>query len=342
MQTYVQAKYSEHEGRALWLSILADLRAQHLVAPSLRSPLIKLAFLLPLLGATLALTWAQGSVWILCAASVGLSLLLSQFAFIGHDAGHGSVSRNPGLNRMFGQIMMTVINGLAFDEWVARHRTHHRFCQVEDRDPDMAVSHVVSLTKNSRNHKGPLGQLLTRYQGLHVWFFSLLFGHSQRILSQAAVIMNLQKFKLDAAMLIGHYLLWFALPCWVLDVPVSKALWAYLMAPTLMGPHLAAIFWVNHIGMPLVREGDRVSFIEHQALTSRTILNPPVWNWLFGGLNFQIEHHLFPQVPSTRLAAVQVIVREHFHQNQIPYQGVTWWSAVKSVATHLRAVGRAP
>lgn len=340
MQTYVQAKYSEQEGRALWLAMLADLRAQQLMAPSLPRTLIKLAVLLLLLCGTLALSWAQGSFWTLCAAYVGLSLLLSQFAFIGHDCGHGSVSRKSGVNRLLGQINMTLITGLAFDEWITRHRAHHRFCQDEDRDPDMAVGFVISLTKKSRQHKGSLGRLFTRCQGIHIWFFSLFFGHSQRILSQAAVISHLRNFPIDAVMLILHYGLWFGLPCFVFGVPVVVALMAYLIPPIILGPHLAAIFWVNHIGMPLVRDVDSFSFFEHQSMTSRTIVNPPMWNWLFGGLNFQIEHHLFPQVPSIRLAAVQAIVREHFRQNQIFYQGVSWWTAVKSVAAHLRAIAR--
>ena len=93
--------------------------------------------------------------------------------------------------------------------------------------------------------------------------------------------------------------------------------------------------------MPLVRDVEAFSFFEHQTLTSRSITNPPLWNWLFGGLNFQIEHHLFPTVPSARLAAVQQIVRRHFALNAIAYHGVPWWSALKSVATQLRRVARA-
>jgi fatty acid desaturase len=110
---------------------------------------------------------------------------------------------------------------------------------------------------------------------------------------------------------------------------------------TILGPHLAAIFWVNHIGMPLIENVERFSFFEHQYVTSRTIINSPAWDWLFGGLNFQIEHHLFPQVPSIRLAAVQAIVRKHFALHRIPYHGLSWWSAVKSVAAHLRVIARA-
>ena len=93
--------------------------------------------------------------------------------------------------------------------------------------------------------------------------------------------------------------------------------------------------------VPLIEKAESFSFFEHQYVTSRTIINPPGWNWLFGGLNFQIEHHLFPQVPSSRLAAVQAIVRRHFAHNGIAYHGVSWWSAMSSITAHLRRVARA-
>jgi fatty acid desaturase len=92
--------------------------------------------------------------------------------------------------------------------------------------------------------------------------------------------------------------------------------------------------------MPLIDKVEKFSFFEHQTITSRSITNPPAWNWLFGGLNFQIEHHLFPQVPSIRLAAVQSIVRKHFALHHIPYQGVSWWAALSSIARHLHGVAR--
>lgn len=90
--------------------------------------------------------------------------------------------------------------------------------------------------------------------------------------------------------------------------------------------------------MPLIEKADDFSFFEHQYVTSRSISSSPLWNWFFGGLNFQIEHHLFPQVPSHRLGAVQRIVRKQFEARRITYSEVTWPQAIRSIAVHLRAV----
>jgi len=341
VQTYVEATLSGPEGRAAWQALFAEVRDRQLIAPSAARTLCKLAILSALLCAALALAWLADSWPASAAAWLALALLLAQFAFVGHDAGHGSSARGPAANRAVGQLAMTLVTGLAFDEWIARHREHHRFCQDETRDPDMAVAVVVSLTENACRSKGAVGRFLTRHQALHIWWLALLFGHSQRHLSQAAVLAAPRRWRVDAPMLVLHYALWFGLPCALLEVPWTSALLAYAAPLTLLGPYLAAIFWVNHVGMPLVRDPAAFTFLEHQALTSRTILSPPAWNWLFGGLNFQIEHHLFPQVPSHRLAAVQPLVRRHFDRGRVPYNGVAWSDAVRSILRHLRRVERA-
>ena len=339
-QIYAEAKLSDDESRTLWQSMFRDVAGRHLMAPSPLRTLLKLAVLFVLLAAALGLGWCAPSWTERALAWPALALLLAQFAFVGHDAGHGSISRKPALNRAFGQVAMTLVTGLAFDEWIARHRAHHQFCQDETRDPDMAVGVVVSLTEESCRRKSALGRFMTRHQAVHVWLLSLFFGHSQRHLSQAAVIGDPRRYRLDAVMLAGHFTLWFGVPCALLDVPFSAALLAYAVPVTLLGPYLAAIFWVNHVGMPLVRQVESFSFFEHQVVTSRTIINPPGWNWVFGGLNFQIEHHLFPQVPSGRLPAVQPIVREHFDRHRIAYNGMPWREAVRVIASHLHRVAR--
>lgn len=342
MQVRIQPRFTQQEAGIVWHAMLDEVNSVKLMYSRLSATLLKLGLLLTLLGAALAVSWSQTSTWTLGAAYVAIALLLAQFAFIGHDAGHSAVSRRPSINRALGQISMTVVTGLAFDEWIERHRAHHRFCQDQTRDPDMAVDLVVSLTEASKRQKGKFGRFMTRYQAIHIWLLSLLFGHSQRHLSQAAVFVSPRRYALDAIVLLLHFALWFGLPCFLLGVPFMTALLAYVIPLTILGPYLAAIFWVNHVGMPLIERPEDFSFFEHQYVTSRTIINPPMLNWVFGGLNFQIEHHLFPRVPSSRLAAVQAIVRKHFARNRIEYHAVTWWGAMRAVAAHLHVVARAP
>ncbi|MBT9489846.1 MAG: acyl-CoA desaturase [Rubrivivax sp.] len=326
-------------GQSVWRAAHDELRAAGLLAPALGPTVARLLVFGLALLAALLFAWLGGPLAAV-AASLPIAGLLAQLAFIGHDAGHGAVHRRPAINRAVGQLAMTVFTGLAFDEWIARHRAHHRHCQDERRDPDMAVDLVVSLTAGSRQRKGRLGRWLTRHQGVLIGPLSLLFAHSQRLQSQAAVLTHPCRHALDAVGLLLHFGLWFGLPCGLLGVPLGLAGLVYLLPLTLLGPYLAAIFWVNHIGMPLVTRAEAFSFLEHQAVTSRTVLNPPRWHWVFGGLNFQVEHHLFPMVPSRRLAAVQPVVQRHLQACGLPYTAVSWPAAARHIHSHLRHVAR--
>src|SRR5438552_7795436 len=126
MQAHIQPRFTEHQGRALWRSMRDDVHGQRLSLPSSVRTMVKLGALFLLLGAAVALSWSQRSFWSLTVAYVVVALLLAQFAFIGHDAGHKAISRRSAVNRAFGQISMTLVTGLAFDEWIGRHLEHHR------------------------------------------------------------------------------------------------------------------------------------------------------------------------------------------------------------------------
>lgn len=310
------------------------------MAPALISTSGRLVALFALLALALALSWFQTSWLGICMGYLALSAVLAQFAFIGHDAGHGSISPKSGVNRFIGQLSMTVVTGLAFDEWIDRHRTHHRFCQVETKDPDMDVAHVIALTAAAFESKGRVGKFLLRYQYLFIWPLALFFGQSQRHLSQLGVFQKLHRYRIDVLVLILHFSLWFGVPCFILDVPFSRALLGYVVPLFILGPHLAAIFWINHIGMPLIKNTEDFSFFEHQYVTSRSISSGSGLHWFFGGLNFQIEHHLFPQVPSYRLRRVKLIVQRHFANRQIAYAEISWFQAVRAITLHLRALSR--
>jgi fatty acid desaturase len=340
-QTYAEPRLSSDQGRLILHALHRALRANGLLASSLPRAIGKLGVLLVLLGGSLWLSWLAAMWPARAAAHVVLAGVLAQFAFVGHECGHRSFVRSPASNRALGQLAMTLVTGLAFDEWIARHRAHHRHCQDQERDPDMAITLVASLTLEAGRGKGAVGRFLTRHQALHVWLFSMLFGHSQRHLSQAAAVRAPRRHVLDVVVLLAHYALWLGVPVLLLEVPLETAALAYVVPVTLLGPYLAAIFWVNHIGMPLIRQVETFSFLEHQVVTSRTIINPRSLDWLFGGLNFQIEHHLFPRVPAYRLAAAHAIVRRLLDEHGVRYQTVSWLEAVCAIAAHLRRVARA-
>ena len=318
-----------------------EMQTQRIVDAAQFQAWRKLLALSLVLALCLGFAWLQSGWPALLLGSVALCFVLAQFAFLGHDAGHGSIHQSSFWNGALGHFCMTVVTGLAFAEWYSRHQAHHRHCQDEALDPDMDVSLLVSLTEQSRQSKGWLGRFLTQHQHLHVWFLSLFFAHSQRHLSQWGVLNDPRRFWKDLIPLALHVALWFGVPVFVFGVEPARAAWVYVLPLFFLGPYLAALFWLNHIGMPLVRSDASWSFLEHQSLTSRTVLSPKSMDWFFGGLNYQIEHHLYPKVPSFRLRRVQPIVQQRFAREALAYNGVGFVDAVRHVAAHFRSIAKA-
>jgi fatty acid desaturase len=341
VQTFHTPTLSDERARALWHSMQAQLAAEGRTAIHPAWTWLRLLALSAALALCLGFAWRTPSTAYALLTSLPIALVLAQFAFLGHDAGHRALHRSGLWRGVLGQLCMTVATGMAFEEWFERHSAHHRHCQDEQHDPDMDVSVVVSLTQSALQGRHGLARLCARFQHWHVWLLSLLFAHSQRHLSQWGVLLHPLRFQRDLAVLVLHALLWFGVPCWLLGVEASRAALIYAAPLFLLGPYLATIFWLNHIGMPLLRPGVPISFLEHQAATSRTVLSPRAFDWFFGGLNYQIEHHLFPQVPSIRLSRVQPVVQSTLMQAGVPYNGLGFGASVRAVAAHFRQIARA-
>ena len=84
---------------------------------------------------------------------------------------------------------------------------------------------------------------------------------------------------------------------------------AYISGQALAGVYLALAIAPNHIAMPTWPADTSLAFLERQVLSSRNIVPNPVWDFLFGGLNYQIEHHLFPTMPRNHFADARTIVK---------------------------------
>jgi fatty acid desaturase len=150
-----------------------------------------------------------------------------------------------------------------------------------------------------------------------------------------AAVKEPKKYRADLLAFVGHLALWFVLPL-ILGVDPLRMLCVYLIASSLLGMRLAAVFTVNHVGMPTAPDG--VSHFEHQIVTSRNIDNPWWLDWFFGGLNFQIEHHLVPACPRRLLRRARRIVRPMVVEAGLKHHECSWPRAVADVTRHLAGV----
>jgi fatty acid desaturase len=107
------------------------------------------------------------------------------------------------------------------------------------------------------------------------------------------------------------------------------------------GVYMGASFAPNHKGMPIIDKDAKLDFFTKQVRTSRNISGGWWATWLMGGLNYQIEHHLFPSMPRPHLARARSIVREHCDAVGVPYTETTLLRSYGIVIEYLNRVGLA-
>jgi fatty acid desaturase len=107
----------------------------------------------------------------------------------------------------------------------------------------------------------------------------------------------------------------------------------------LFGLYLGCSFAPNHKGMPTLSEAEELDFLRTQVLTSRNVRGSRLVDFLLGGLNYQIEHHLFPNMPRPNLRHAQPLVRAFCSQHDLPYTEATMFGSYAEALRHLHSVG---
>ena len=114
-----------------------------------------------------------------------------------------------------------------------------------------------------------------------------------------------------------------------LVLPPGKAVAFLAVQLAVFGLYLGFSFAPNHIGMPLVSPKLKLDFLRRQVLMSRNISGGPWMSVLMGGLNYQVEHHLFPSMARPNLRKIQSLVAAHCAAEGVPYTQTTLWSAYR-------------
>lgn len=277
-------------------------------------------------------TWYQ----LIIAALIGMSL--AQLGFLSHEAAHREIFGSRAWNEWTSRIIAGLLMGLSFSWWMSKHNTHHAHPNQEGEDPDIK-SNLLAFTPQASDRRRGLGSALAKNQGL--FFVPLLFleGLNLHFASFKTLFVTPQvphRFTEMLLIFIRHtaYLavLFFVLP-------MGMAIAFFGVQVGFFGLLLGGAFALNHIGMPTVPSGIHIDFLRRQVRMSRNIEDGPVVRFLMGGLQFQIEHHLFPTAPRSSLPALQKLVREHCSRLDIPYTQRTLRGAAATVIIYLNQVG---
>jgi fatty acid desaturase len=278
-----------------------------------------------------------GDSWWQLLTAAYLAVVFTQIAFVGHDAGHRQVSRSRRANDLVGLVNANLLVGISFGWWVGKHNLHHSNPNHEDLDPDIGIAALAFTAGQARGKRGPY-RLIARYQAF-LFFPLLLFeaGHLHVASAKAIFRGRGRANAMEALLLVAHVAAYAALLLLVLS-PVKAAAFA-LVQQGLFGLYLGCSFAPNHKGMPTLTEADELDFLRRQVLTSRNVRGSRLVDFLLGGLNYQIEHHLFPNMPRPNLRRAQPLVRAFCIQHDIAYTEASMFGSYAEALRHLHSAG---
>jgi fatty acid desaturase len=291
--------------------------------------------------ALLAAGWVAfvlvGNSWWQLGLAVFLAVMFTQVGFLGHDAGHRQIFASRRRSYILGILLGNLGVGLSFGWWVAKHNRHHANPNTEGADPDIMMR-ALAMTPGQADSSRGMARIVFRCQA--VLFFPMLLGEafSVHVASIQALASRGRQYRLaEAALLAVHFAAYLGLIFVVLS-PV-KAVVFILVQQSLFGLYLGASFAPNHKGMPVLRREDDHDFLRRQVLTSRNVRGGWFTDLALGGLNYQIEHHLFPSMPRPSLSRSQPLIREFCQQHGLPYCQASLVGSYAQALRYLHAVG---
>lgn len=289
------------------------------------------------------LAWAAtiNGWWMVLAFAIValLGVMSAQYGFIAHEAAHRQIFRNNKLNDWTGLILANLFAGLSYGFWLKKHNKHHQRPNQIGEDPDIAIR-VLSFTTESKMSKKGIERWFSDRQG-YLFPLLLLFTGFDLLLDSVAgmgrkdrsIGIRVLEFSL---MLIRQFAPYVVLaimfgPFW------AMAMWFVMMMS--FGFFMGAAFAPNHKGMPLVEKDSSLDFFSRQVLTSRNIKGSWLKDNLMGGLNYQVEHHLFPSMARPYLRKTHKIVSEYCRQNDVTLVEMNLLASYKTIMQHLNKVG---
>lgn len=258
-------------------------------------------------------------------AGVGMVLM--------HDANHGAFSKHKWVNKLLSKSMY-FLGGYPIN-WRYQHNTlHHKYTNVEGYDEDISPVGVLRFSPHKPIYK------VHRFQHIYAWFFYALMTISWVVYRDFTQLsryykeegsnftkrsFNYHLFDLIFAKLI-YFSIFLALPILLHPSHWGAILMGFFIMHFICGFVLGIIFQTAHVmtstSFPTANNNDQLEYnwTVHQLFTTTNYAPKSKWfSWLIGGLNYQVEHHLFPQISHVHYARIAKLVEATARKYNIPY-----------------------
>ncbi len=250
-----------------------------------------------------------------------LAFSIVQVALLGHDAGHLEVFRSTRRNWALGLLCWSTVAGVGFWYWNDRHNRHHGHTNDPDSDPDLQGGGLLAFTEEEAAARHGWKRAALRFQGVLIVFAACTLAFVFRVESAIFAWRNLRggRRAVELALLGANLCAWVLLVAGLGWTGVAILVSSQVIASL----YLAALIAPNHKGMPVWAKEADISFLERQVLGSRNVTSHPVWDFVFGGLNYQIEHHLFPNMPRVNFRSARAIIKPYVEARGLDYLEVS-------------------
>lgn len=283
--------------------------------------------------ATITVFFLFDSFIVLLLAVVVFTFFRMQIAFVGHDLTHNQVFKSKKYNAFFGYITWGALTGLSQWYWKDKHNRHHEHTNQAGLDPDLDIPFAF-LREHKLSEKWYFQKLVLPFQ--HILFFlALPFAYLDFIKSSLRYIFTHRKaFSfVELALMLGN----FAFVVWMFLYSQGFLIGSILLGIHILlaGIYMSLSFAPNHLGMETIPAGADYERV-YQIMTSRNLRSNTLKTFLLGGLDYQIEHHLYPTMPRINYPKVGPIVELYCKQNNIPYSKTTLLKSFQEIYVALR------
>ena len=280
-----------------------------------------------------------GDSWWALLVAVYLAFFYGQTGLVGHDIGHRQVFRSRKVTDACGYLHGNLVTGVSYGWWVNHHNRHHSNPNHLDMDPDILRRQVIFSTSQLASRQGVMSRFIIRHQAWMFFALILLEGFRLHLAGYVAALKGgiKRNRRLDLSVLSLHLICYGTVVFWLMSPLLAVCF--ILVHQLLFGLYMGLLFAPNHKGLP-VRGGEteELDWARRQVITSRNLISSRVVDYAYGGLNYQIEHHLFPTMPSINLRRVRPIVMDFCRDYELPYVEVSLSQSYREVSRFLGEV----
>ncbi|MGF1504495.1 MAG: acyl-CoA desaturase [Chloroflexi bacterium] len=300
---------------------------------------VKFTEVILLYAASIAILFLVDNIWVQMLNAILLGFASTQAGFILHDAGHRQITNSTKADNLIGLIFGNLFMGASSGWWIEYHNEHHAFTNEVHVDP--AIDHPFwAFDDQTALEASGFWRFMVRWQAylyVPLMMFQAAFLRIftfQRLLGPGKV----KNRGVELVLVVVHLALYLGLIFIALPPLAAVAFIAIHHAFT--GVYTGMVFAPNHKGMPTIEDGKKVDFMLQQTITTRNVAPHPLVDYLFGGLNYQIEHHLFPGTPRNRLGDSRRIIKAFCEDRGIPYHELGMLASYREMFAEMDETGK--